>query len=194
MNGARKARVYARSLFQAARDADSLEETGADLKAFTDAMRRSGDLTVILFNPRIDSRAKKKAVAEIAAGGDRLFLNCLNLMIDKRVVAVIFDLERHYRALLKQEQGIVEIEVTSAAPLDEDSRSRIQKSFQAATGKRVELAERVSGEIIGGLVVHVGNTIIDGSLRGRLKQLRRQMRRVAVAGPGESEGDYEAAS
>lgn len=194
MNGQRKAAIYAESLFQAARDAGTLAETGADLAAFTEAMRRSPDLKAILLNPRIDSRAKKKAVAEIAAGADRLFLNALNLLTDKRVVAIIFDLERRYQELLKRQQGIVGIEVTSAMTLDEASRQRIRRQLEAATGRKVELRETVDTGIIGGLIVRVGDTIIDSSLQGRLQALRRRMRQAGVSGAVENGEGFEAST
>lgn len=194
MNGQRKAAVYAESLFQAARDAGTLAGTGADLAAFTRAMGNSPDLKAILLNPRIDSRAKKKAVAEIAAGADRLFLNALNLLIDKRVVAIIFDMESRYRALLKRQQGIVGIEVTSALALDEASRERIRGQLEAATGKKVELRETVDPGIIGGIIVRVGDTIIDSSLQGRLKALRKRMRRAGVSAAMENGEGFEAAT
>lgn len=194
MNGQRKAAVYAESLFAAARDAGTLKQTGVDLKAFTQAMHHSPDLEAILFNPRIDSRAKKQAVAEIAAGADRLFRNVLNLLIDKRVVTIIYRLESRYQQLLKREQGIVGIELTSAVRLDDQSRQHIRRQLETATGKKVELHEAVDPGIIGGLVVRVGDTIIDSSLQGRLKALRKRMRRAGVSGAIENGEGFEAAT
>ena len=167
--------VYARALFEAARDAGTLEITGSDLAAFTAAMRESKDLRAVLFNPRIDTKIKKKIVGEITEGGDRIFVNGLNLLIDKRHAGLIIDLGDEFQRLLQREHRVIEVEVTSAIELPEETREKIKKRIEEATEQRVEIKETVREDIIGGLVLRFGDVIVDGSLKSKLSQLRGRL-------------------
>ncbi len=182
--------VYARALFEAARDAGTLEATGADLARFAEAMRASSELTAVMHNPKIDSTTKKKIVDELTEGADRIFVNGLNLLIDKLHADLVLELNDRFQELVKQEQGIVEVEITSAVELEEETKAKIRERIEHATRKKVELKESVEDDIIGGLVLRFGDVIVDGSLKARLEQLRS---RLAQANLG-SEDSFETAS
>jgi len=184
------ASVYARALFEAAKDAGTLETTAADLSAFVDAMRKAKDLTAVLYNPRISSATKKKIVAELTEGGDRLFVNGLNLLIDKRHADLIFDVHDWFRKFLRKEQNVMEVEITSAVELPEETREKIRKQIEETTKKKIEVKETIREDIIGGLILQIGDVIVDGSLKAKLKQLRS---RLAQANIG-SEESFETAS
>ena len=182
--------VYARALFEAARDAGTLDATGADLSQFAEAMRASSELTAVMHNPQIDSATKKKVVAELTEGADHIFINGLNVLIDKLHADLIHDLNEQFQKLVKQEQGIVEVEITSAVELEEETKAKIRERIEQATRKKVEIKESVQDDIIGGLVLRFGDVIVDGSLKARLEQLRS---RLAQANLG-SEDSFETAS
>jgi F-type H+-transporting ATPase subunit delta len=182
--------VYARALFEAARDAGTLDATGADLAAFTAAMRESKDLSAVLFNPRIDTGTKKKIMADITAGGDRIFINGINLLIDKRHSDLISDLGDQFQRLLRKEQKVIEVEVTSAIELPEETREKIRKRIEGATSMRVEIKETIREDIIGGLVLRFGDVIVDGSLKAKLSQLRGKLAQANIG----SEDSFETAS
>lgn len=167
--------VYARALFEAARDAGTLESTGGDLASFVAAMQESKELTAVLYNPRIDSATKKKIVAEITAGADQIFKNGINLMIDKRHLDLIIDLHGQFQKLLRQEKRLVEVEIVSAVELPEETRAGIRKRIEESTGKQVEIREKVDEGILGGLVLRFGDVIVDGSLKAKLMQLRARL-------------------
>lgn len=164
--------VYARALFEAAREAGSLEATGADLTSFVDAMRESKDLTAVLYNPKISSATKKKVVSDLTQGADSLFQNGVKLMIDKRHSDLIVDMQQQFGRLLKQENKMVEVEITSAIELPEATRASIRKRIEDSTGKTVEIKETVDAGILGGLILRFGDQIVDGSLKAKLEQLR----------------------
>ena len=182
--------VYARALFEAARDAGTLEATGSDLASFVEAMQDSKDLMAVLYNPRIQSLTKKKIVATVTEGGDAIFRNGINLMIDKRHSNLIVDLHDQFQKLLKREKQLVEVEVTSAIELPEATRAGIRKKIEESTGKQVEIKETVDAGILGGLVLRFGDVIVDGSLQAKLEQLRG---RLVQANLG-SEDSFETAS
>lgn len=182
--------VYALALFEAARDAGTLDATGADLDAFATAMREAKDLTAILYNPRVDARVKKEIVSDLTAGGDRLFVSGVKLLIDKGHSPLLLDFNDQFQKLVKREQGLIEVEITSAVELPEEARARIRKRIEDATGKNVAVTETVDADIIGGLVLRFGDIIVDGSLKSRLEQLRA---RLAQANLG-SDSSFETAS
>lgn len=167
--------VYARALFEAARDAGTLEATGADLASFVGAMRGSKDLIAVLYNPKIDSATKKRVVSDITAGADSIFKNGIKLMIDKRHSDLIMDMRRHFDKLLKQENDLVEVQITSAIELPEKTRASIRKRIEGSIGKQVEISETVDEGILGGLILRFGDLIVDGSLKAKLVQLRARL-------------------
>jgi F-type H+-transporting ATPase subunit delta len=169
------ANVYAQALFEAALDAGTLDATATDLESFAGAMSVSRELTAVMFNPRIDSATKKKVVAQLTEGGDRIFVNGVNLLIDKRHADLLFDVQDRFHKLQKDEQGVVEVEITSAIDLPEETRAGIRKRIEAAIGKKVDIKETVREDIIGGLVLRYGDVIVDGSLQARLAQLRARL-------------------
>jgi F-type H+-transporting ATPase subunit delta len=167
--------VYAQALFEAAKDAGTLEGTSDDLAAFVTAMRESKELTAVLYNPQVDSQTKKKIVSSLTEGADKIFKNGINLMIDKRHPTLIGDLYDQFQRLMKQEKHLVEVEITSAVTLPEVTRASIRKRIEESTGKRVEMHENVDEGIIGGLVLRFGDLIVDGSLKAKLEQLRTRL-------------------
>lgn len=182
--------VYAQALFEAARESGTLEATGADLESFVAAMREAKDLTAILYNPRVGANAKKKIVSELTTGGDPMFMNGVKLLIDKGHAPLLMDFNERFQQLLKKEQGLIEVEITSAIELPEEARAKIRKRIEEATSKKVEIRETVDADIVGGLVLRFGDIIVDGSLKSRLEQLRS---RLVQANLG-SDSSFETAS
>lgn len=172
--------VYARALFEAARDAGTLDATAADLATFSEAMRASRELTAVMFNPRIDSATKKKIVAQLTEGGDRIFVNGINLLIDKRHSDLLFDLHEAFQRFLQKERQVVEVEVTSAVELPEETRAGIRKRIEDAIGKKVDIRETVREDILGGLVLRFGDVIVDSSLQAKLEQLRVRLAQANI--------------
>ncbi len=182
--------VYARALFEAARDADTLDATGADLTAFVEGMRQSKELTAVMYNPKIDSATKKKIVAELTAGADRIFVNGLNVLIDKLHSDLVFGLNDQFQKLVKREHKIMEVEITSAVELEEETKAKIRERIEQTTHQKVEFMETVEEDIIGGLVLRFGDVIVDGSLKARLDQLHARLTQANLG----SEDSFETAS
>ncbi len=167
--------VYARALFEAARDSGTLDATGADLASFVNAMKESRELTAVLYNPKIDSATKKKIVLDVTAGADQIFQNGIKLMIDKRHSDLIMEMQQQFERLLKQANKVVEVQITSAIELPEETRAKIRRKIEESTGKQVEFSETVDQNILGGLVLRFGDLIVDGSLKAKLEQLRARL-------------------
>jgi F-type H+-transporting ATPase subunit delta len=176
------ARVYAQALFDAAREARVVEPVGRELGDFVAALAASASLRHVLTDPQIDTAAKGRVLAEITRDGQPLLANALQLMLERGRLAALPELRHVYDALSAAEEGVVEVEVVSAAELTPETENKIAARIGEATGRRVELARRVDPDILGGLVLRIGDVIVDGSVKARIRQLRRRLATAEVRG------------
>jgi ATP synthase F1 delta subunit len=176
------ARVYARALFDAALEVRAVEPVGRDLGDFVAALAASASLRDVLADPQIDTSAKLRILVEITRGGQPLVANALQLMLDRGRFGLVAELREAYEALAATEADIVRVEVTSAMELPATAREEIAARVAEAAGRRVELAARVDPGIIGGLVLRVGDVIVDGSVQARIRQLRRRLATAELRG------------
>jgi F-type H+-transporting ATPase subunit delta len=176
------ARVYAQALFDAAREAGAVEPVRRELGDFVAALAASAALRHVLSDPQIDTSAKSRVLAEVTRDGQQLLAGTLQLMLDRGRFAAVPELGRAYDALAIVEEGIVEVEVTSAAELQPETENKIAARVQEATGRRVELTRRVDPSILGGLILRIGDVIVDGSVKARIRQLRRRLATAEVRG------------
>jgi F-type H+-transporting ATPase subunit delta len=173
------AQVYARSLFEAAKDQDKLDEIREQLGTFADAVAESHDLQVFLFSPYLSTEEKKQGLRRAIEGADEAFLNFLDLVVENHRMPVIFRVRREFDELWEEENQLLPVQVTSAVPLDDAIVQEIGSTIGEQTGKQVELSSHVDPDILGGIVVRVGNSILDASIRNRLEQLRKQVATAA---------------
>jgi F-type H+-transporting ATPase subunit delta len=169
------ATVYARALFEAALDAGRLDAVHEQLEEVTDAVDRNRDLQVFFFSPYFTSEEKRSGLHRAVRGAEALITNFLELLIENHRMPVLFRIRRAFAALWEEHNRLLPVQVTSAIPLTRDVVSQIGERVGAQTGRRVELTSIVDPEILGGIVLRVGNAILDASVRNRLEQLRRQV-------------------
>ena len=182
MSDEQVARVYAQALFDAAREGGVVEKVRRDLGDFVAALAASAALRDVLADPRVETAAKHRVLHEIARGGQPLLANVLQLMLERGRFAAVPELRQVYDALATVEEGVVHVEVVSAAELTPETEKKIAARVQEATGRRVQLARRVDPDILGGLVLRVGDVIVDGSVKARIRQLRRRLATAEVRG------------
>jgi ATP synthase F1 delta subunit len=173
------AEVYARSLFEVAMEQNQLDEIHDELGEFSDVLSKNRKLQLFFFSPYFSSEEKKDGVAKVIEGGNEYFVRFLELLAEKHRLPVLFRIRREFDALWAKEQKLLEVSVTSAVKLDEETVTGIGKKIEEQTGNRVELASHVDPDLIGGLVIRVGNLVLDASVRNRLERLRRQVARAA---------------
>jgi F-type H+-transporting ATPase subunit delta len=176
------ARVYATALFQAAGEAGQTEAVRSDLGDFAAAMTESKALAGALDDPQVQGKEKLRVVQKLTGDGNMLVRNTLRLMLDKGRIALVPEVSRQYDTLAAEAARLIDVEVTSAVPLDEQTEESIVKRIESATGRTVRLSKNVEPEVIGGLVVRVGDVVLDASLRARVDQLRERIRRVETRG------------
>jgi F-type H+-transporting ATPase subunit delta len=169
------ARVYARSLFEIAREHGLLDELREQLGQFADALSEHPELRVFFFSPYFSSKEKQDALVGLLSGADERFVNFLELLIENHRMPVIFRVRGEYERLWEQENRVLPVQITSAIELDEATAAGVGERIGASTGRRVMLSTRVDPEILGGIVLRVGNSILDASIRSRLERLRKQI-------------------
>jgi F-type H+-transporting ATPase subunit delta len=169
------AQVYARALFEAARDQGKLDELREQLAQFADALAENHELAVFFFSPYFSTAEKQDALGRVLDGAEEILLNFLALLIDKHRMPVIFRIRHEYERLWDEENRTLPVEITSAVELDRATTESLGKAIGERAGRKVTLAARVDPDILGGIVVRVGNSILDASIRNRLEQLRRHV-------------------
>jgi F-type H+-transporting ATPase subunit delta len=172
------ARVYARALFDAARQADVVVPVNRDLGDFVAALAASASLRDVLADPQVDTSAKERVLAEIARDGQPLVANVLQILLERGRFGLVAQVCEAYEALAATEADLVKVEVTSAVELTAGACEKIAARVAEAAGRKVELAVRIDPDIIGGLVLRVGDVIVDGSVKARIRQLRRRLATV----------------
>jgi ATP synthase F1 delta subunit len=173
------ARVYAEALFEVAGDRGKLDPIRDQLAQFADAVEANRELQVFLFSPYLSSTEKTDGLKRAIAGADPELVNFLELLIEKHRTAEIFRVRRHFEDLWKKENRRIDVTVTSATELDPAVVTKIGEEIERQTDQKVDLASRVDGEILGGIVLQVGNMVLDASIRNRLEKLRKSVAQAA---------------
>jgi F-type H+-transporting ATPase subunit delta len=172
------AAVYARSLFEVAKERDKLDLVREQLGEFADALEQTRELQVFFFSPYFSTAEKEEGLDRAVTGADEILVNFLKLLIENHRTPVIFRVRRAYDELWEQENQLLPVRVTSAVELDKGTIDQLRDRIAEQTGRKVDFASEVDPEILGGIVVRVGNSVLDASIRNRLEQLRKQVARA----------------
>jgi ATP synthase F1 delta subunit len=169
------AEVYARSLFEVAQEHDKLDTVREQLNQFTDALRDDRDLSVFFFSPYFSTEEKKDGLHRGISGAEEVFMNFLEALIERHRMPVIFRVRTRFEVLWDKVNKLLPVQVTSAIELDRKTLESIGQRIGEQTGDQIELSSHVDPEILGGIVLRVGNFILDASIRTRLEKLRRKV-------------------
>ena len=173
------ARVYAEALFGAAKGKGNLDAVYEQLAQFADALAENRELQLFFFSPYFSSAEKRDGLAKALDGAEPELLNFLELLTEKHRMPALFRIRRNFDALWAKENKRLGVTVTSAVELDPEIAERIGSEIEKQTGNKVELQRRVDPDILGGLVVQVGNMVMDTSIRNRLEKLRKSVAAAA---------------
>jgi F-type H+-transporting ATPase subunit delta len=169
------AQVYSRSLFDVASEQDKLDVIREQLGEFADAVAEQRDLQVFFFSPYFSTEEKKEGLHRALEGADEALINFLELLLEKHRMPAIFRIRRQYDELWEEANRLLPVQVTSAIELDEATVKQIGDTISEQTGQRIDLTSHVDPDVLGGIVLRVGNSILDASIRNRLEQLRKQV-------------------
>lgn len=169
------ARVYARSLYEVAETQGKSDVVREQLGAFADAVGGSRDLQVFLFSPYFSTEEKKDGLGRAVSDADPIVTNVLELLVEKHRMPAIFRIRREFDRLWDDAHKLLPVEITSAFALDEKLVEQLSARIGEQTGRTVTLTTTVDPGVIGGIVMRVGNNILDASIRTRLESLRKQV-------------------
>jgi ATP synthase F1 delta subunit len=172
------AAVYARSLFEVAQEQNKLDTVREQIGAFADALDETRELQVFFFSPYFSTPEKQDGLGRAVTDADDTVVNFLKLLIENHRMPVIFRVRREFDRLWLQENKRLPVTVTSAIPLDDATVKHIGDRIAEQTNLKVDLSSNVDPEILGGIVVRVGNSVLDASIRARLEKLRKQVARA----------------
>jgi ATP synthase F1 delta subunit len=173
------ARVYADALFGAAQDGDKLDEVHEQLDEFTDAMNESSDMRVFFFSPYFSSAEKRDAIGAAVSGASDEFVNFLELLAEKHRMPAIFAIRDRFDVMWAEAKKRLEVRLTSAVELDQSVVDKVGKEVERQTDREIDMTADVDPDILGGLVLRVGNMVLDASLRSKLERLRKEVAAAA---------------
>src|SRR5918995_2874882 len=168
-------RMYARSLFQAARDAGKLDVVHEQLSDFAAAIADVPELRQMLENPELDPREKAGVLGEILGDADELVRNFVLLVSEKGRAGEIEAIYAELDTLVAAENRRLTVDLTTAYELSDDEAASIVEKIEQSSGRTVEATRSVDPGLIGGIVLQVGSHRLDASVRGRLARLRQEL-------------------
>lgn len=173
------AKRYAAALLQVTDKEGATEETEALLLALRDAYRNNKAFRGVLAQPKIPRKMKKQLLRRAFEGIARpSFIHFLDLLVDKNRVEIIPDVADMYDRLADLSKGIVRVKVKSWKPLSDAHRGALAGRLKGLTGRQVEIDAEADPALKGGMLVHVGDTVIDGSVAHRLKVLGERLKEL----------------
>jgi F-type H+-transporting ATPase subunit delta len=169
------ATVYARALFEVASEQDTLDRVHDELGAFADAMSGSRELMTFFFSPSFPVTEKKEGLHRAVTGASPAFINFLEALIERHRMPAIFRIRTDFNGLWDEAHKLLPVQITSAVALGEDEVKSLGDRIGQQVDRQVEISAEVDPDILGGVVLRVGNVVLDASIRNRLEQLRKQV-------------------
>lgn len=170
------ARRYSQALYDIAVEDNLLDQFEAELKALTQTISTSADIQRVLYHPQIGAADKKELLHQIFAGQlTKQIQSFVDMIIDRRRQNFIADIYHEFKLMADAARNILEAQVKSAIALDDAQKGKLQNNLSRLTGKSIRLVAQVDPSLIGGVVVKIGDRVIDGSVAGRLAKLRETL-------------------
>jgi F-type H+-transporting ATPase subunit delta len=169
------AQVYARALFEVASEQDALDRVHDELGAFADAMSQNRDLMQFFFSPYFSADDQKDGLQRAVTGASPALTNFLQALIERHRMPAIFRIRTEYNVLWDDARRLLPVQITSAIALDKDEVKSLGDRIGQSVDRQVEVTADVDPDILGGIVLRVGNVVLDASIKNRLEQLRKQV-------------------
>jgi F-type H+-transporting ATPase subunit delta len=174
--------IYGEALFEAAQAAGRLKEVRADLGELGLQLSSSQQLVAVIFNPAFPEPGKRQVLAKLSQGADPLVTSTLLVLLDRGRLTALPDVITAFDELAGRATRQLEVELTTAIPIDDAQAKGLEARLTEATGQSVDLTRKVDPAILGGSVLRVRDLLIDASVRGRLEGLRLSLRKARLSG------------
>ncbi|MCL1791301.1 MAG: ATP synthase F1 subunit delta [Peptococcaceae bacterium] len=155
-----------------------LDQIDAELKEFSALLGDNRQLYTILNHPNIGLSDKKTLVSRVCEGYSRMTLSFLSLLIESRRQNLFGAIVREFGRMADESRHVVEVNLTSAGPLTDMQEKELIKALSVQTGSAIRLIRAVDADLIGGVKLRIGDTVIDGSVQTALRKMRSDLRRA----------------
>jgi F-type H+-transporting ATPase subunit delta len=168
-------RIYARALYEAAREQGAVAEVRDQLAELAAALESTPALDAFLSNPQLDPGAKRDVLDRLSEGASELVRNFLRVVAEKGRAGELAAMSRELDAIVDRAEGRIGVELTTAYELSDEEAAAIVRQIESASGRHVDATRAVDPELIGGVILQVGSLRVDASVRGRIDGLRREL-------------------
>lgn len=168
-------KVYAEALFELAKDSGTEKRIYNDLNEAAQLLQAYPDLIMLLSVPTLSIEERLDVLHKVFGTEQGLMHNFLSLLVEKHRIDRIDDIRRAFNEMYNAAFGIAEVIVTTAVPLEDAQRMHLIQNMQKKLQKKIQLIEKVDGDILGGMIVQYGDTRMDNSLRSRVRELSRTL-------------------
>jgi F-type H+-transporting ATPase subunit delta len=168
---------YAKALFEVAEERGAIDAVEAQLNAVANTLTGNEDLRVILTHPQVSGGNKKALVEKLFANttGTEV-MNLLRMLIDRKRESIIGDVLEAFTHMADLKRGILDVTVTTAVPLNEEEESDLSARLSRVLGKKLRMHVKVKSEIIGGILLRIGDKVYDGTIAGKLAEFKQEIK------------------
>lgn len=175
------AKTYAEALFSVALELNQLDQYGQELDFVMESFKQHTDFYELYKTPRISNEEKKQIIEAVFQGKlSAEIMNFLKILSDKRRTNVIEAIVKDYHKLAHEHQNIVEAVAVTTVPLKNEDKVALEEKLSKMTGKKIILKNEMDQTIIGGMLIRMGDKVIDGTVQGRLSKLRESLAQIIV--------------
>ncbi|MFC1891033.1 ATP synthase F1 subunit delta [Thermodesulfobacteriota bacterium] len=179
MSESRLSKRYAKALFSLGIEDGFFSQYGQELMDFVGFYQEHDEFKLLIGNPVFTVNDRKKVLHFVLGKSNfsRTVINFLNLLLDKNRIGAIETITSQYEALTDDASNIARAEITSARPLKEEALEKIERSLEELTSKKIKSDVMEDRDLIGGVVVKIGDLVLDGSIRAQLEGLKESFKR-----------------
>jgi len=165
---------YSQAVFEIALEKGELESWQSDLEKIA-SLSEDAEFAMLLENPKVPFSEKAKLLSAQLGDVKPLAINLVHLLVAKGRFAMASEIADEYQRLLDSYKGIEKAEVTTAIPLDDKDKAKLEERLGTILDKQVVISSQVDSELVGGVVARVSGKLIDGSTRSRLEALKKEL-------------------
>jgi F-type H+-transporting ATPase subunit delta len=180
MSGSVVAKRYAKALFEVAAEKKCLDRVEQDLQKVAATFAASPELAMWVGHPATTAAQKQEVFDKLFADVNEYTKNFLYVLADRRREGIIPEVAAEYKHLANETRGIAEAVVTTAFPLTDENKAEIVKTFEPIIGKKIQITEKVDSDILGGVIVRVGDRLYDGSLKTKLARFQDRLKQSRI--------------
>ncbi len=174
-------RTYSQALFEVALENNKFDEYNEELKFIVSICKEQPEFYEILKTPKINISEKKKIIDEIFKEKiSQELINFIKIILDKRRVKNLFSISKEFEEMVYEHKGIVKAKAITTIPLGKREIEKLQKKLSEITNKTVILENEIDKSLIGGVMIKLGDKVIDGTIKGKLEQLENSLTQIIV--------------